>query len=211
MTALDPIARSTPAEIYDRLFVPALFARWGPVLADAARLSAGDRVLDVACGTGAATLAAAARVGPTGSVTGLDPNPDMLAVARGKGAPVDWRDGVAEALPFPDASFDAVVSQFGMMFFTDRRGRGRARCCACCAPAGGSRSRSATRSSARPATASWRRCSSGCSAARSPTRSARRSRSATPNGCARSWPRRRARRRRRAARGHRPLRLDRAR
>ena len=122
MTALDPLARSTPAEIYDRLFVPALFARWGPVLADAARLSAGDRVLDVACGTGAATLAAVARVGPTGSVTGLDPNPDMLAVARGKGAPVDWRDGVAEALPFPDASFDAVVSQFGMMFFTDAAG-----------------------------------------------------------------------------------------
>ena len=119
MNALDECGAATPAEIYDDLFVPALFARWGPVMADAARLVAGDRVLDVACGTGAAALAAAARVGPTGSVTGLDPNPDMLAVARGKGAPVDWREGTAEALPFADASFDAVVSQFGMMFFSD--------------------------------------------------------------------------------------------
>jgi SAM-dependent methyltransferase len=55
-----------------------------------------------------------------GSVAGVDPNPDMLAVARAKDAPVDWRDGAAEALPFPDAAFDAVISQFGMMFFADR-------------------------------------------------------------------------------------------
>jgi SAM-dependent methyltransferase len=51
---------------------------------------------------------------------GLDPNEEMLAVARGKPARVDWRVGRAESLPFPDASFDAVVSQFGMMFFEDR-------------------------------------------------------------------------------------------
>ena len=46
----------------------------------------------------------------------------MLAVARRKSAAVDWRDGAAEALPFPDASFDAVISQFGMMFFANAAG-----------------------------------------------------------------------------------------
>jgi SAM-dependent methyltransferase len=122
MHALDQRTGETPAEIYDRLFVPALFAQWGPVVAEAAGIGAGDRVLDVACGTGAATLAVAARVGLAASVTGLDPNPEMLAVARRKSSEIDWRDGAAEALPFPDASFDAVVSQFGMMFFADRAG-----------------------------------------------------------------------------------------
>ncbi len=112
-------ATATPAQIYDSRFVPAVFAAWGPVVAEAAGVGRGQRVLDVACGTGALTLAVADRVGPEGAVTGLDPNPDMLAVARAKHAPVDWRSGTAEAMPFRDGSFDAVVSQFGMMFFTD--------------------------------------------------------------------------------------------
>jgi SAM-dependent methyltransferase len=109
-----------PAEVYDEAFVPALFAQWGPVVAAAAGIKPGDRVLDVACGTGALTLAVAERVGPAGSVVGLDANADMLAVARCKPAPVEWLEGRAEALPLPDVSFDAVVSQFGMMFFDDR-------------------------------------------------------------------------------------------
>jgi ubiquinone/menaquinone biosynthesis C-methylase UbiE len=111
-----------PAAIYDRAFVPALFARWGPVVAKAAGIRPGDRVLDVACGTGALTLAAAERAGPEGAVSGLDPNPEMLAVARAKPVAVDWREGRAEALPFGDATFDAVISQFGMMFFDDAAG-----------------------------------------------------------------------------------------
>jgi SAM-dependent methyltransferase len=122
MDAPDQVTRESPAEIYDRLFVPALFARWGPVVVEAAGVGPGQRVLDVGCGTGAATVAAADRVGPAGAVVGLDANPEMLAVARRKDAPVDWREGRAEALPFPDASFDAVVSQFAMMFFADATG-----------------------------------------------------------------------------------------
>jgi SAM-dependent methyltransferase len=112
-------ARS-PADVYDAHFVPALFAQWGPVVAAEAEVREGDRVLDVACGTGALTLAAADLVGPTGAVVGLDANPEMLAVARRKSAQIEWLEATAEALPLPDNSFDAVVSQFGLMFLQDR-------------------------------------------------------------------------------------------
>lgn len=110
----------TPAEIYDALFVPALFQQWGPIVANAARIAPGESVLDVACGTGVLALAAREMVGPAGTVTGLDANADMLMVARHKSTEIDWREGKAEFLPFADESFDAVVSQFGLMFFDDR-------------------------------------------------------------------------------------------
>jgi ubiquinone/menaquinone biosynthesis C-methylase UbiE len=113
-------AARSPAEVYDEQFVPALFRQWGPVLCDAAQVAPGQRVLDVACGTGASTVAAAARVAPGGAVIGLDANPEMLAVARRKTADIEWRDGRAESLPFAAESFDAVISQFGLMFFDDR-------------------------------------------------------------------------------------------
>jgi ubiquinone/menaquinone biosynthesis C-methylase UbiE len=118
----DRITRDSrsPAEIYDEQFVPALFRPWAGVVADAAHVGPGQRVLDVACGTGVLACVAAERVGRGGSVVGLDANPQMLAVARRKPAPVEWIDGRAESLPFADASFDAVVSQFGLMFFDDR-------------------------------------------------------------------------------------------
>ncbi len=109
-----------PAEVYERQFVPALFRHWGPVVAEAAALGEGDRVLDVACGTGALTLAAAERVLPSGEVVGVDPNEGMLEVARGHDAAIEWRAGQAESLPFVDGRFDAVVSQFGFMFFEDK-------------------------------------------------------------------------------------------
>lgn len=115
-----PAAARSPAEVYDQQFVPALFRHWGPVMCDAARIRRGQRVLDVACGTGALTVAVAERVAPGGAATGLDANPEMLAVARRKPSNIEWRDGRAESLPFADASFDAVVSQFGLMFFDDR-------------------------------------------------------------------------------------------
>lgn len=108
------------AEIYDRFFVPALFAQWARHLLEAAAVGTGDRVLDVACGTGILARAAAARVGTPGAVTGLDVNPGMLAVARRHAADIDWREARAEALPFADGRFDAVLSQFGLMFFDDR-------------------------------------------------------------------------------------------
>ena len=118
MTTLEEVRG--PAEIYDAHFVPALFAQWGPVVAAEAGVRKGDRVLDVACGTGALTLAAAEIAGPSGSVVGLDVNPEMLAVARRKPLQIEWLEGSAEALPLLSNSFDAVVSQFGFMFFEDK-------------------------------------------------------------------------------------------
>jgi SAM-dependent methyltransferase len=109
-----------PAEVYDAQFVPALFAQWGPIVAAEAEVREGDRVLDVACGTGALTLAVADIVGQAGAVIGLDANPEMLAVARRKPVQIEWLEGRAEDLPLLDNSFDAVVSQFGFMFFEDK-------------------------------------------------------------------------------------------
>lgn len=106
------------AEIYDRDFVPALFGQFAPMLAEAAAVKAGDKVLDVACGTGIAALAALER--GAGSVIGIDINPGMLAVARVKTDRVGWIEGTAEALPFEDGRFDAVLCQFALMFLSDR-------------------------------------------------------------------------------------------
>ncbi|HVR67320.1 MAG TPA: methyltransferase domain-containing protein, partial [Verrucomicrobiae bacterium] len=110
------------ADIYEEFFVPALFEEWAPRLCKAAALSHGNNVLDVACGTGVLAREAARSVQPGGKVTGLDRNEVMLTVARRVAPGIDWRAGRAEALPFPDGSFDAVVSQFGLMFFEDREG-----------------------------------------------------------------------------------------
>ncbi len=107
---------ASAAEVYDELFVPALFRDWpGPML-DSAGVGEGQRVLDVACGTGVLAREGRER---GARVVGLDINEGMLAVARRHDG-VEWVHGAAEELPFDDESFDAVVCQFGLMFFTDR-------------------------------------------------------------------------------------------
>lgn len=107
------------AEIYEAQFVPAFFAQWAPRLLDAAGVAEGQRVLDVACGTGIVARGAADRVGAAGSVVGLDLSPAMLAVARRIRPDLRWHQGDAAALPFSEAEFDVVVSQMAMMFFAD--------------------------------------------------------------------------------------------
>ena len=85
-----------------------------------ARLQPGERVLDIGTGTGIVARLAAPNVGPTGSVAGLDASPAMLSIARAmaseEGLTIDWDEGQAEALPYPDECFDLVLSQFALMF-----------------------------------------------------------------------------------------------
>ena len=107
------------ARFYEEVFVPALFAEWAPRLIDAAGVEVGDRVLDVACGTGVAVRAAAKASGSDALVTGLDLSAGMLQVARQLSPGVEWLAGDADTLSFPDASFNRVVCQFGLMFFAD--------------------------------------------------------------------------------------------
>jgi ubiquinone/menaquinone biosynthesis C-methylase UbiE len=112
-----------PPANYERFFVPAIGA---PLAADLIRLAAlrpGERVLDVACGTGVVARLASQQVGDTGTVTGLDVNPGMLAVARSAtppGLPIEWHEASAEAMPLPDASFDVVLCQMGLQFMPDK-------------------------------------------------------------------------------------------
>lgn len=111
---------ASAAEIYEQFFVPALFAEWPERLLEAAKVQDGNSVLDVACGTGILTRAAAQHAGETGSATGLDINDGMLAVARQKAPHLEWKIGMAESLPFHHSTFDRVVSQFGLMFFENQ-------------------------------------------------------------------------------------------
>jgi ubiquinone/menaquinone biosynthesis C-methylase UbiE len=111
-------------EAYERHLVPAIFAPWGERLVERAALRPGERVLDLACGTGIVARLAAACVGPDGAVTGVDVNPGMIAVARavtsGAIQPIEWCESDAHALPFPDGSFDVGLCQFSLMFFRDQ-------------------------------------------------------------------------------------------
>lgn len=108
------------AVVYEEFFLPALFQEWTARVADAARIRPGNRVLDVACGTGVLARTVRERVEPKGSVVGIDVNESMLAVAKSKAPEIQWRKANAEKLPFYGDVFDAVVSQFGLMFFEDR-------------------------------------------------------------------------------------------
>jgi ubiquinone/menaquinone biosynthesis C-methylase UbiE len=114
------------AENYQRDFVPFIATPVAKDLLRAADLRPGERVLDVACGTGHVTRAAAEQVGSTGKVTGVDIATDMIDVAKSVatrgGADIDYRIADAIALPIPDASVDAVLCQMGLMFMEDRSG-----------------------------------------------------------------------------------------
>jgi ubiquinone/menaquinone biosynthesis C-methylase UbiE len=103
---------------------PALFVPWASYLVQSANPQPGERVLDVACGTGIVARRVAIHVELNGKITGLDLNPNMLTVARAAaeraGLAIEWHEGRAEKLPFPDGSFDLTLCQFALMFFDDR-------------------------------------------------------------------------------------------
>jgi ubiquinone/menaquinone biosynthesis C-methylase UbiE len=111
------------AEAYERYAARYILGPWAPMLVDAATLAPGERVLDVACGTGVVARAAAERVGPDGRVTGIDLNPGMIAVARALpsgGAAIEWLERSALDLGLPDESFDVALCQQGLQFFPDK-------------------------------------------------------------------------------------------
>jgi SAM-dependent methyltransferase len=107
------------AEAYEAAFVPAFFSQWAPVLCTAAAITAGQKVLDVGCGTGIVARTAADIVGAP-NVVGVDINEAMLSVARRVRTDIDWRQGDAGALPLADQAFDAVLCQMALMFFPER-------------------------------------------------------------------------------------------
>lgn len=111
----------SPAEIYDSYLVPGMFDRWAPVLIDAAAPRPGGHALDFGCGTGIVARHLAPRLAADGRITGLDPNPDMLAVARARPAPegadTTWQEGIADDLPAD--TFDLALAQQSLQFCPD--------------------------------------------------------------------------------------------
>lgn len=115
----------TAPENYERYFVPSIGAPLAEDLVKIAALRPGERVLDVACGTGVVTRLARQQVGDSGSVAGLDVNPGMLAVARAAAPPkptIDWYETSAEAIPLPDGAFDVALCQMGLQFIPNKLG-----------------------------------------------------------------------------------------
>lgn len=117
----DKVFAGSIPEIYDQFLVPMIFEPYATDLAQRLAAFKPDRVLETAAGTGVLTRAIAARL-PAANVVATDLNQPMLdrAAARQERGRVEWRQADALALPFADQSFDAVVCQFGVMFFPDK-------------------------------------------------------------------------------------------
>src|SRR5690349_15766118 len=105
-------------EPLDQMFQP-----FEDLLVAAIAAGSGGRVLDVGCGTGSTTLAVARRLGPTGRCKGIDISEPMLAAARARaareGVPASFIRADAQVHAFAPASFDMIISRFGVMFFED--------------------------------------------------------------------------------------------
>jgi ubiquinone/menaquinone biosynthesis C-methylase UbiE len=141
---MNPPSQPTFPQMYEQRLVNPLFRPWAELAVKEMKLSPPDRVLDIACGTGIVARVAKERIGPNGSVVGIDINPDMLAVARSVAPDIEWREGSALALPLREGEqFDAVFCQQGLQFFPDK-------------PAAASQMRKALTPGGRIAVATWR-------------------------------------------------------
>jgi SAM-dependent methyltransferase len=121
-SASDKVFAGSIPKIYETYLVPLIFEPYADDLAQRVASLPVQRVLEVAAGTGVVTRALTAALPGDVEIVATDLNPAMLdqAAARGTARPVTWRQADAMQLPFPDAAFDAVVCQFGAMFFPDK-------------------------------------------------------------------------------------------
>lgn len=115
-----PLRQPNPADEYERVLVPAIFERYARDLVGRAAIGPADRILDLGCGTGIVSRVLRERLGGTASITGLDASAPMLFKARSLAPDIDFREGNAMTLPFPDASFDLVLCQQMLQFTPDR-------------------------------------------------------------------------------------------
>jgi len=122
MAAADNVFAGSVPKLYESHLVPLIFEPYAADLAERIRSRNVSRLLEIAAGTGVATRALCTALGPDASIVATDLNEAMLdeAASIGTSRPVDWRQADAMALPFRDAEFDAVVCQFGAMFFPDK-------------------------------------------------------------------------------------------
>jgi SAM-dependent methyltransferase len=118
----DAVFAGSLPDLYDTYLVPLIFLPYATDLSLRVAADPPASVLEVAAGTGAVTRALAGTLPAGTRIVATDRNQPMLdrAAAQGASQPVEWRQADAQALPFEDASFDAVVCQFGVMFFSDR-------------------------------------------------------------------------------------------
>jgi SAM-dependent methyltransferase len=118
----DKVFTGSIPKLYDTYLVPLIFEPYAADLVNRLGSRPLSRVLEIAAGTGVVTRALASTLPESVSIVATDLNQAMLehACAVGTKRPVDWRQADAMQLPFPDATFDAVVCQFGVMFFPDK-------------------------------------------------------------------------------------------
>jgi ubiquinone/menaquinone biosynthesis C-methylase UbiE len=119
---VDTAFTGSVAQFYESQMVPLIFEPYAVDLAKRVASRKPRRVLEIAAGTGAVTRHLAVMLEPSCEIVATDLNPAMLEEARriGTARRVDWRAADAMQLPFEDGAFDAVVCQFGAMFFPDR-------------------------------------------------------------------------------------------
>src|SRR5688500_3239604 len=118
----DKVFAGSIPKLYDTYLVPLIFEPYAADLVNRLRARPPSRVLEIAAGTGVVTRALASALPESATIVGTDLNQAMLDQASlvGTKRAVEWRQADAMQLPFPDATFDAVACQFGVMFFPDK-------------------------------------------------------------------------------------------